>query len=107
MQNQDFDFINHAMAQPSGILAGNLKTDGNVSSLAAGEREHIRWFVFVAKAPVQRLHLAPRGNQDRNFTFYPRHGLGAPRETLQSRRIDEIRFSIKDDHKFSKTNREG
>lgn len=102
VQDQDFDFIDKAVAQLRGILAGNFKTDGDVSSLAAGKREHICGFVFVAKAPVQRLHLAPRGNQDCNITFYPRHGLGAPRETLQSDRIDGIRFSIEDDHRFFK-----
>lgn len=107
MQDEDFDFIGHAVAQPSGILAGNFKTDGNVSSLMAGEGEHIRGFVFIAKAPVQRLHLAPRGDQDCNFTFHARHGLGTPRETLQSDRINAIRFSIQDDHKFLKTKREG
>jgi hypothetical protein len=100
MQYQDFDFVDYAVAQPRCILAGDFKTDGDVASPMAGKREHIRGFVFVAKAPVQRLHLSPRGNQDCNFTFHTRHGLGTPRETLQSDRINAIRFSIEDDHKF-------
>ena len=100
MQYQDFDFVDYGVAQPRCILAGDFKTDGDVASLMAGEREHVCGFVFVAKAPVQRLHLAARGDQDGNITFHPCHGLGAPRETLQSRRIDDIRFSINDDHKF-------
>lgn len=107
MQNQNFDFIRDAVAQSRGILASNFKTDGNVSPLVAGKGEHVCGFVFVAKAPVQRLHLAPRGDQDCNFTLHTRHGLGTPCETLQSRRIDDVRFSIKDDHKFLKTKREG
>lgn len=102
MQDEDFDFIGHAVAQPSGILAGNFKADGKVSALMAGKREHICGFVFLAKTTVQRLHLASRGDQDCNFTFHARHGLGTPRETLQSDRINAIRFSIEDDHKFFK-----
>lgn len=107
VQNQNFDLVRDAVAQPSGILARNLEAYGNVPTLMPGKREHIGGFVFVAKAPVQRLHLAPRGNQDRDLTLYSRHGLGASRETLQSDRIHDIRFSIKDDHKFLKTKREG
>ena len=105
MQDEDFDFIGHAVAQPSGILAGNFKTDGNVSSLMAGKGEHVRGFVFVAKTPVQRVHFAPGGDEDGNVTFHPCHDLGAPRKALQSDRIDDIRFavfSIEDDHSSQK-----
>jgi len=110
VQHQDFNFIGQAVAQPQSILAGNLETDGYVSSLLPGKRKHVCGLVFVAEAPVQSLHFEPRGDQHRNVTFDPSHGLRAPCETLQRYRINGIRFcifSIDDNHRFSKTNREG